>query len=95
MSAFDGDFGGRRRKESLFNGAGSSIHHAEAASTMHTKLANTGHARLLNLVVGVRRAPEPAASHRASKASLKKHPLMKNFTRKADHIKATQKPQIL
>lgn len=41
----------------------------ESAYTMHTKLANTGHAGLLNLVVGVRRPPEPAASHRASKAS--------------------------
>lgn len=68
---------GERRKR-LFNGAGSSIHHAETSSTMHTKLANTGHAGLLNLVEGVRRAPEPAASHRASKASssqLKKAPV--------------------
>lgn len=57
---------------------GSSTHHAEAASTAHTKLANMGHAGLLNLVVGVRRAPEPAASYRASKASssqLKKAPV--------------------
>lgn len=40
-------------------------------------LANTGHAGLLNLVVGVRRAPKPVTSHRASKASsnqLKKAP---------------------
>lgn len=65
------------KRKSLINGAGSSIHCAEAASTIHTMLANTGHAGLLNLVVGVRRAPKPVTSHRASKASsnqLKKAP---------------------
>lgn len=59
--------GGGKRK-SLFSGVGSSTHHVEAASTVHTKLADASQGGLLNLVVGVRRAPEPAASHRASKA---------------------------
>lgn len=86
------------RKESLFNGAGSCIHHAEAASTRHTKLTNTGRTELLSMVVGSgepQSQQHPTVQAKKAPASLKKHPLMKNFTRKADHIKATQKPQIL
>lgn len=69
----------------------SSIHHAHKACKYRLY-------RVIKPGCGVRRASETAATHSASQESssqLKKHPLMKNFTRKADHIKATQKPQIL